>query len=117
MLKPSKFATLLRISTTPPYNPHSALFIRTLLGLKNVIDSIFGNSYNEDWQNILNEFQECILELDTKLGLNYKFKFHFLFEHIPYYVQKYGALGKYNEQTIEGQFKCHTKYFLCSSTT
>ena len=69
LLKPSKFATLLRISTTPPYNPHSALFIRTLLGLKNVIDSIFGNTYNEDWQNILNEFQECILELDTKLGL------------------------------------------------
>ena len=52
LLRPSKFSHLLQMSTpTPPEtpNPHSALFIKTYIALKDVIDSIFGNNLADDW--------------------------------------------------------------------
>ena len=81
------------------------------MALKNIIDSIFGNTLKEDWRDILKEFKDSILDLETQHGLNYKFKYHFLFEHIPYYVEKYGALGKYNEQTIEVRWRFINQFF------
>ena len=112
LLSPSKFAMLLRIAAAPESrNASSPLFIRALMALKNIIDSIFGNTLKEDWRDILKEFKDCILDLETQHGLNYKFKYHFLFEHIPYYVEKYGALGKYNEQTIEVRWRFINQFF------
>ena len=98
---------------TPPesQNRHSALFIRTYIAFKDIIDSIFGKELAEDWKDILDLFKKCILELEAQVDLNYKFKFHFLFEHIPYYVEKFGALGKYNEQTIEAAHHSWNEFF------
>ena len=34
-------------------------------------------------------------------------KLHYLFHDIPYYIAKYGALGKYDEQPCEGAHQAY----------
>ena len=102
LLAPKRFAHLINIAEEFPHELALA-FIRSFTALSNVIDRIMGNNLDKDWKNILDEFESCVLKLEEKAQLSFIFKHHSLFEHLPYYADKYKAfgLGKYNEQAME----------------
>ena len=85
--------------------PHelASVFVESFSALNNVIDKVMGNTLDPDWKLILDKFESLILKLEEKTKLTFIFKHHSLFEHLPYYADKYKAfgLGKYNEQAME----------------
>ena len=109
LLAPKRFTHLEDIAEETPHEL-ALLFIRSFTTLRNVIDRVLGNNLDKDWEILLNQYEACVRKLEEKATLklpnqtikfNFIFKHHSLFEHIPYYAHKYGALGKYNEQALE----------------
>ena len=55
----------------------------------------FGQKLSDTYEQDIEFFKEAWLKLDHDMFL----KLHILFDHVPEFCERYGALGYYSEQT------------------
>ena len=86
-------------------------YLDLLVALKSVIESCFRTSgLLPDYKDCLVRFERNAYKCKDSFGLSLVPKLHMIFDHVPYYCEKFGvSLGRYSEQELEASHSSFNK--------
>ena len=77
-------------------------FYNCLKDFKDVIDSCFGFTLDENYREVISKFQSSFSQLHMEFSVTETVKIHIILTHITQFIEQEGRpLGKYSEQELE----------------